>query len=244
MPGPIRRAPQVLINCGECTCRILNETRTKLSRVSHLLLTSTDASNVAVRAYATCRSRAHSCCTLDADDWRLWISQGVPSLIFHLSDRGGGDLSVVGPPGTDEYMASIRAFVNRRHPAQHIFPVSPRDKETGGAFRYSTSADDPAPFAWAQAKTPGAGLEIIALPFCASPQSFQSTGVCAGAQQAPPAAHGLEHSHREAELERGAKRARKQQGTAETGDPEKPTHADPRACVYLSVTSSHRCFVS
>jgi len=39
---------QVLVNCGECGCRILNETRTKLSRLSHLLITRADASNVAV----------------------------------------------------------------------------------------------------------------------------------------------------------------------------------------------------
>ena len=69
---------QVLVNCGECTCRILNETRTKLSRLSHLLLTSASAASLA----------------------------GVPSLVFHLSDRGGGGLHIVGPPGTDAYMAS------------------------------------------------------------------------------------------------------------------------------------------
>ena len=140
-------------------------------------------------------------------------------------------------------MVSIREIVTRSHPTRQLFTGSPRDKETGGAFGYSTSADDPAPFAWAQAKTPGAGLEIIALPFSASPQSFQSTGACAGAQQGPPAAHGLEHSHTEAELERGAKRARKQQGTPETGDPEKPTHAGPCVCVYVSMTRAHRCVV-
>jgi len=97
-------------------------------------------------------------------------TQGVPSLIFHLSDRGGGDLNIVGPPGTDAYMASIRSFVNRRHPAQHIFEVSPsggKIDDTDSDFSYSTSQHDPAPFAWAQAKTPGAGLEIVALPFSA-----------------------------------------------------------------------------
>jgi len=167
----------------------------------------------------------------------LSTPQGVPSLIFHLSDRGGGDLSVVGPPGTDEYMASIRAFVNRRHPAQHIFPVSPCG-EPGGAFRYSTSDDGPAPFAWAQAKTPGAGLEIIALPFSASPHSSQSADACAGAQ-GPPAAHASGLSRQESEPERGAKRARMQQGTAEAGERKDMPHAGPCSCVcVLGISSS------
>jgi hypothetical protein len=94
--------------------------------------------------------------------------QGVPSLVFHLSDRGGGDLNIVGPPGTDAYMSSIRTFVNRRHPAQHIVEVavpSGHKQSAEHGYVYSTADDDPAPFAWAQAKTPGSGLEITALPF-------------------------------------------------------------------------------
>ena len=132
---------QVLVNCGECSCRILNETRTKLSRLSHLLLTSASAASLA----------------------------GVPSLVFHLSDRGGGDLHIVGPPGTDAYMASIRAFVNRRHPTQHVVQVSHGEEDSASLFRYSTATDDPAPFAWAQQRTPGAGIEMVALPFAAHP---------------------------------------------------------------------------
>ena len=95
------------------------------------------------------------------------IPQGVPSLIFHLSDRGGGDLNIVGPPGIDAYMASIRTFVNRRHPAQHIFQLSSDSEKKESTFKYSTADHDPAPFAWAQGKTPGAGLEIVAFPYSA-----------------------------------------------------------------------------
>jgi len=104
--------------------------------------------------------------------------QGVPSLIFHLSDRGGGDLHIVGPTGTDAYMTNIRTFVNRRHPAQHVFEVAAEpngnELDTHHGYAYSTAGDDPGPFAWAQAKTPGSGLEIISLPF--STHGKASTG--------------------------------------------------------------------
>lgn len=93
--------------------------------------------------------------------------QGVPSLIFHLSDRGSGDLHIVGPPGTDAYISSTRSFVNRRYPTQHIVEVtcSGNEGNAENSYTYSTATDDAAPFAWAQAKTPGSGLEMTALPF-------------------------------------------------------------------------------
>ena len=36
---------------------------------------------------------------------------GLPSLLFHLSDRGGAELSVVGPSGIGEYISAIQVRI-------------------------------------------------------------------------------------------------------------------------------------
>ncbi|KAJ1468544.1 hypothetical protein T484DRAFT_1920257 [Baffinella frigidus] len=133
---------QVLVNCGECACRILNERRAKLSRLSMVLLTRTAPANVV----------------------------GLPSLLFHLSDRGGAELSVVGPAGVGEYISAIQAFVSRQYPKVSIHPVT--DNED---FEWCTEDDDPAPFAWAQHAAPGAGLSVETIPI-GIPDSRQASG--------------------------------------------------------------------
>ena len=60
---------QLLFNSPECQCRILNELRLKLSLVSHVLLTRL----------------------------RPEFITGLPSLLFHLSSKGAGNLAIVGP---------------------------------------------------------------------------------------------------------------------------------------------------
>lgn len=79
---------QIVINCGECACRTLQEARIKLNGLSDVLLTQSSALCVG----------------------------GLPSLLFHLSDRGAGAVNLRGPAGLAGYYSTIRPFVSRRYP--------------------------------------------------------------------------------------------------------------------------------
>ena len=183
---------QLLINCGECSCRIINEGRSKLSNLAAVLLTSARADTLS----------------------------GIPSLLFHLSDRGGSALSIVGVGGVGAYVAAAQSFVCRQFPTTTIVECDD-DEEVGlpvvhnstlpardAASGFSGAARDP--FAIFRSRSPGAGVTVTAIPYRAAPAADSDV---AGS------------------LPREAKRSR----MGEPAAPETPTRSSPdRACYRIT----------
>jgi ribonuclease BN (tRNA processing enzyme) len=117
---------QIAINCGECHCRVFNDLKIKMSQVTHLLLSRIQPETVS----------------------------GIPSLIFHLSDRGVGDISLVGPRGLVLYHSATQNFVKRKYPAIVTHELDPETQ-------YRSQIDvNHAAFAWAKPIAPSSGLHI------------------------------------------------------------------------------------
>ncbi len=74
-----------LFNCGEGTQRLCEEYRIKLPKLGHIFFSHVD--------------------------WRM--VGGFPGLVLTMSDIGGEELGVHGPPGTLGFVASLRYFVKR-----------------------------------------------------------------------------------------------------------------------------------
>jgi len=74
-----------LFNCGEGTQRLCEEYRIKLPKLGHVFLSHLD--------------------------WRM--IGGFPGLLLTMSDIGGEDLGIHGPPGTLNFISSLRYFVKR-----------------------------------------------------------------------------------------------------------------------------------
>jgi ribonuclease Z len=74
-----------LINCGEGTQRICEEYRIKLPKLGHVFFTQLD--------------------------WKM--IGGFPGLLLTMSDIGGEEMGIHGPPGTVNFIASLRYFVKR-----------------------------------------------------------------------------------------------------------------------------------
>lgn len=74
-----------LFNCGEGTQRLCEEYRIKLPKLGHVFFTHLD--------------------------WRM--VGGFPGLMLTMSDIGGDELGIHGPPGTLNCVSSLRYFVKR-----------------------------------------------------------------------------------------------------------------------------------
>lgn len=74
-----------LFNCGEGTQRLCEEYRIKLPKLGHVFISHLD--------------------------WRM--VGGFPGLLLTMSDIGGEDLGIHGPPGTLNFISSLRYFVKR-----------------------------------------------------------------------------------------------------------------------------------
>ena len=171
---------QVLVNCGECTCRVANESRTKFTNLSAVLLTSATAATLS----------------------------GLPSLIFHLSDRGGSELSVAGP-GIHSYVKAVQSFVRRDYPLVSVVEcdggIAPTDPPlwvhdssrkltpshcgaaatSNGTARSSTAArpsnlqgESRDLYAAFRSRNPSSGMTICAVPYELPCRSF-TTGAAA-----------------------------------------------------------------
>ncbi|EKX46563.1 hypothetical protein GUITHDRAFT_107767 [Guillardia theta CCMP2712] len=140
---------QVLVNCGECACRILNETRTKLSRVSHVLVTRCEPTRIS----------------------------GISSLLFHLSDKGSASLSFVGPTPLHSYIETVRTFVRRRFPEIEVAEVG-AEGDKGFAFNSSSDDPDTFAWAQSRAPHTGVSIHAIPMTATSNKRQKTLHGDC------------------------------------------------------------------
>ena len=141
---------QLLVNCGECACRVANERRHKLSALRAVLLTRLAPRHVA----------------------------GLPSAVFHMSDLGIARCIVAGPPGTTRHISATSAFIRRTFPELVCVDVGSRNADAGEQAAVSVASAtaiashiiDRVPmealFAWgrAVARDPGMSVQSIFVP--------------------------------------------------------------------------------
>ena len=128
-------AEAIWFNVCECACRVAN--------AAHVRLAST-------RAVAFTRAAPA-------------LVAGLPSLVFHLSDGGAGELTVVGGEGLAGYVATMGTFVSRRYPVVTVEPLG-----TGISTRHTLPNLDsraaPSYAGWGGGTTGKIGVRVWAIP--------------------------------------------------------------------------------